>query len=731
VRRELAPRRLIPVLSAGAVIGILEVVLASSFAALVYGGDAAVHVHRAIGFNLFGAAAILTIISLRTTIPGVVGSVQDITAAILALVATAITRESPGALYETFLTLIAAVILTTSLTGVLFLVLGRFKLGDLIRFVPYPVIGGFLAGTGWLLFKGGMGILAARSLTLVELHRFIRPDPVLKWAPGVAFAIILLILVRRFRHFLIIPGAVVVGTALFYAILPFTGKSIVLAKVHRWLLGPFPFGSDLFDFLTVEALTRADWGAIAGQIVNILAVLLVAGLALLLNASGIELITGRDADLNRELGAAGAANLAGAVGGGVVGFQALSLTALAKRTGATSRLVGLVAAGVCVVALVFGAELLSLVPRAVLGGVVVFLGLAFLYEWVVDAWAKLLRRDYVVVVLILLAVALFGFLPGIGVGLVLAITLFVVDYSRANVVKDEIGGSRYRSKVDREPQHVEILRSEGDRIHIMTLQGIVFFGTAHSLLQRIHRRAEDPQRPRLAFLLIDFRRVTALDSSAVLAFIKAHRLAEARDFTLLLTGLSGQVRRQLERGGFAEAGVELRTFPELDRGVQWCEDRILEAEGAEVAEHALSLPALLGEELGESLDPSRLMAYLEPMEVEAGRELIRQGDPSEDLYFLESGRLTAQFVRPDGDTVRLRTMAPGTVVGEVTLYLGTVRTASVVTDVPSKVHRLTARRLREMEREDPELAAAVHRLFARLLAERLSDALRTMDALLE
>jgi SulP family sulfate permease len=88
-------------------------------------------------------------------------------------------------------------------------------------------------------------------------------------------------------------------------------------------------------------------------------------------------------------------------------------------------------------------------------------------------------------------------------------------------------------------------------------------------------------------------------------------------------------------------------------------------------------------------------------------------------------------MRPDGETVRLQTMSPGTVVGEVTLYLGTARTASVIAETPATVYRLTRPRLEDMERDDPELAAAVHRLFARLLASRLTDALQTMNALLD
>jgi SulP family sulfate permease len=727
VRDELRPRTLIPSLTAGLIIGILEVVLAASFTALIFFGDAAIHLPMALGVNLFAAMVMLAVVAFGSSLPGVVGSLQDVTTAILALISVAVIRELPGAYHETFLTLLAICMVATFITGVFLLVLGRRKLGNLVRFIPYPVIGGFLAGTGWLLVKGGMGLLVGRGLTLQTLHRFFRPDPLLKWVPGVLFAVILLFLVRRFRHFLIIPAAVVVGVVVFYVVLYATDNSVVIAKIHGWVLGPFPYAQNLWDPSTLRVFTKADWLMVLKQGVGIATVPLVAVFALLLNASGIELARRREANLNRELGAAGVGNLVGSIFGGVPGFHALSLTALAQRTGTTSRLVGLVAAAVCGLTLFFGANMLSLFPRTVLGGLVVFLGLAFLVEWVWDARSKLVRRDYMVVLLILLAVAALGFLPGVGLGLILAIVLFVIDYSRTDVVKNELSGDTYRSKVDRAPAQQEVLRQAGDRILILRLQGIVFFGTANTLLERIRRQLADRGAAPVSFLLLDFERVTGLDSSAVLAFLKIQQVAEARGMVLVLSALSAPVRRQLDRGGFnLEDREKLRVVADLDHGAQWAEDRLL-AEAGVAASPAAPEP----DGFGLGVDASRLMGYLEPLEVPAGHEVIAQGEPADDLYFLESGRLTAVLRLEDGDSVRLRTMAAGVAVGEVGMYLRAERTASVVADTPSRLYRLTRQSLEEIHRRDPELAAEVHRGFARLMARRLADSLEAMEQLLE
>jgi sulfate permease, SulP family len=727
-REELAPGRLVPTLTFGLVLGALEVVLAISLAALIFAGPLSTHLEAGIGLGLVSASVVMVVVALRSSLPGAVASVQDSTAAVLAVVTGQIALDVSPAAENGFLTVVVAIGFTTVATGLVLLALGLLRLGNLIRFMPYPVVGGFLAGTGLLLAKGGIGVLSGIAVSSSTLDELLSADVVEKWVPGVAFAAALLVLVRRWRHLLLLPAAILASLALFYAVAAVVGSGVSELEAGGWLLGPFP-GTGLWEPWAVEGLGQADWGAIAAQTPNMATVALVAAVALLLNTTGIELAVDRDLDLNRELRASGGANIVAGLGGGIVGFHALSLTSLGHRGGAR-RLVGVVAGLVCAIALVFGGSFVELLPRVVVGGLLLFLGVTFLVEWIYDAWSKLPRADYAVVILIVLVIGAFGFLPGVAVGLVLAVTLFVVDYSRTEVVKHALSGGSYRSNVERDSQQLEVLRALGDEAFILELQGFLFFGTANSLLDRIRDRALAVGEAPLSFLVLDFRRVIGLDSSAVLAFIKVHRLAQGQGFTLIATGLS-ELRRELERGGFSEAALPgLRVFADVDRAIQWCEDRLLEREAA-AGEAPRTLDALLRDGFGLSVDAERLLPYLEVVELPAGQELISQGEPSTDVYLLESGRLTAVLTLPQGGQVRLRTMAPGTVVGEVTMYLETVRSASVVTEQPSRLYRLTTGALAAMERDEPELAAALHRALARLLAQRLTDAQRTMEALLD
>ncbi len=261
----------------------------------------------------------------------------------------------------------------------------------------------------------------------------------------------------------------------------------------------------------------------------------------------------RDLDTNQELRDAGFLNVISGALGGIPGYHALSLTALAERMSVNTRTAGLVASLVPLAAVVFGAAVIELIPRMIVGGVLVFLGLAFIVEWVWDKRRSLPRVEYAVVLVILAGIITKGFLPGVVIGLVMAVVLFAVSYGRIELVREVAFGDTYRSNVDRPPAERASLREMGERVQILRVHGFVFFGSASGLLERIRKRVETAA-PR--FLLMDLRQVTGVDASAVMSFVKVTHLAQASGFELVLAGASDRVREQLARGGVvASEGV--------------------------------------------------------------------------------------------------------------------------------------------------------------------------------
>ena len=185
------------------------------------------------------------------------------------------------------------------------------------------------------------------------------------------------------------------------------GSSLEEVRQGRWLLGPFE-SARLWEPWTLRALTGADWSAVLGQWAGIATAVLVAVIAVLFNVSGTEVVLHRDLDTNRELRDAGVLNVVSGALGGIPGYHALSLTALAERMSVNARTAGLVASLVPLAAVVFGAAFVELIPRMIVGGVLVFLGLAFITEWVWDKRRSLPTVEYVVVWVILLGIIEIG-----------------------------------------------------------------------------------------------------------------------------------------------------------------------------------------------------------------------------------------------------------------------------------------------------------------------------------
>jgi SulP family sulfate permease len=703
------------VLAAGAAIGVVEAVFAVALASLVFGGRIADYLAEGIALYLGAACLTLAFLAWRAGKRRVIGGLQATGAVLLSIVAaTTGLVGSPGG---GFVGVVAATAVVTILCGVAFLVLGMRRRAGLIRYIPVPVVGGFIAGAGWVLLQGAVHMSIDEPLFYTELGDLLEGQAVRMWLPAVAFGVVLLVAVKIVKKPLVIPVTIGLGLAGFALVALAAGASIEDVREGGWLLGPFT--DDMgWNSWSVDALTAADWLAVARSWAAIIVAVVVSALVLLFNLGEAEVVLDRDLDTDQEFRDAGLLNLVSGALGGIPSYHSRTFTSLAARMDVDARRAGLVAAIVPLAALLFGAAVLELIPRMIVGGMLAFLGLSFIAEWVLDRRRSLPRVEYVVVLVILAVVVVRGYLPGVIVGLVLAVGLFAVSYARVDLVHEVTFGDVYRSNVDRPPAERERLRTLAGHVQILRVTGHVFFGSTNRLLDRIRARAEGETPPR--FLVIDLRRVTGVDASAAAALAKAERLASAQGAEIVLTGASEAVRARLERGGVlgTEGIVSFET--DLDAGLQRCEEALLE--GATAQGDGVTSPDGV---------PPGLARYLDRVQVAEGTVLLHQDEPPGDIYVLVEGRLAVETSAPDGRRVRVRGLRPGVVVGEIALYAGVPRTADVVAETPCVVLRCSSEQIARMEAEDPQEAAGLHRWLASILADRLGDTMRTFDALMD
>ncbi|NND84529.1 MAG: SulP family inorganic anion transporter, partial [Acidimicrobiia bacterium] len=532
-------------LGAGVVVGLLVVVMSASYASLIFRGPLADRLPLGVAILLASAVVHAVVLAFTSRFEGLVARPQSPIVPILGLMAAAIVVAVPeGSSDDTVLaTVVAALIVASLLTGGVVGAIGVFGLGRFIRFIPHPVIGGFLAGSGYLLLRGGLQVLLESDVLVGAGDAWVDRWEV--WVPGILFALLTTVVLRRSRHPLALPALIVGGIGLFYAAALVAGVDFAEVRAAGWFLVDID-GRTLWQGIDASLLDDVEWLVVAAQWPSFATVALVSAVSVLLTLTAMELQTGNDADLDRELRSAGLSNVLAGLAGGVVGYHSLSLSTLAGKLGARSRAIGIVVALVAAGALFVDARPIGLVPVWLVGGLLCYLGIEFLIEWLWEARRTLTRGDFLVVVLIVVTTGLVGYIQAIGLGVVLAVVLFVVKYSRVDAVKHLLSGRDHRSNVERPRADRELLRVHGDRIRLIVLQGFVFFGTASRVLESVRAMFLEPESMHPSYLVVDFRRVTGMDSSATMSLAKLLRLAGTHDCVVVLSGLEGDLRRQVE-----------------------------------------------------------------------------------------------------------------------------------------------------------------------------------------
>jgi SulP family sulfate permease len=702
---------------------ILEIIFVVAFTALIYSGELSSQIPRALGFIITGDAMLCMVVALLSSNPAAIGVEQDTPGVMLSVIAVGIIAALSGASSHQFATVTMMIITTTLLTSLVLSALGVFKLGGLARFLPYPVIGGFLAGSGWLLVQGGVGIMVDGRL----VPRLLEWNALMLWIPGFVLGIMIYLTAQKIKKPYTIPSLMLVACVLFYAWAWVMNISIPKLQAQGWLLDS-SLSTGTWGFALSPAIVlQVDWGLLFKQLPALIAVAIISVVALLLNSSGMELILKKDIDLNRELITAGIGNLAAGLAGGLVGFQDISFSTLNHVMGGGRRLVGLLAALLIGATIFVGTSAILYIPKFVLGSVLIYLGIELLVEWVYQAWFKFSRLDFFVVMTILVVLAAWGVLEGVIAGLILAVFTFVVSYSRISVIKFAFTGREYNSRVTRAPDEQQVLETHGDELYIMRLEGFIFFGTANGIFERLREHVNSATVNKIKYSLFDFSKVTGIDSTGMLSFARMLQWSQEQGITLIIAGLAEEMQKQFSPANLSIEGRALKLFVDADHGIEWCENEIMAANLVDLhvnRDLSEQLEAILGDNGGE-----RLIPYLNCHEYRTGEYLIREGDVADFIYFIQSGHVTAQLESTGKNPIRLETINSGRTVGEIAFFLGTRRTASVIANQDSIVYSLSLEDLERMEVSDPESANLFHRLSVILLSQRVMHLTYTVRAL--
>ena len=493
---------------AGLICSVLSAAYCLSYAALIFAGPLEHVLAYGVAVTFLSAAIAGLIVASRSSlsfaIAGPDSSISVVLAALVAIVVQRLAQDAADPLVPTLI----ALSLTTALTGLLLCILGFTHAGRAIRFIPFPVIGGFLGATGWLMITGAMQVVTDQRPVLVNFRAFIDPAMIAKLAAALVVGVVLHLALRRSKSPFVMPGVLLAAFVAAYLVLPLIGASIGDAQIHGWMFRPQP-DAELISPWQPGMLQRFSWTSLPALAGDLLAVMFVTVINFLLNTTGIEIATRTDANIDRDLKVLGVANIVSAAFGGYVSCTSLSRSILVRTAGATGRISGVTVAAISAALLFAGPSLVGYVPKFILGGLLLFFGGGLVYQWLIQSSRQLQRIDYLSLIAIALLIINWGFIAGVLTGVVIGCATFAFSVSRVNAIKFSFDGSEYRSALDRGAQEQALLAKHGWEIQGMALQSYLFFGSTNRLYQ--HVKALLVQHRQCRFLIFDFNRVTGID----------------------------------------------------------------------------------------------------------------------------------------------------------------------------------------------------------------------------
>ncbi len=672
-------------------------------------------------------AGILGATALGLVAPALGGTNRLITApcapAAAVLSALAIDLTQRGIAPESGMLMVALVALVC---GVLQVAFGAVGLGRLIKYMPYPVVSGYLSGVGLIIIVSQVpkflgtpkGTQFWASLWTPELWN---------WNGIMVGAVTIAVMVLAPKLTKAVPAAILglaaaivtyfgLGYGLDSSLLTLTGNSLVVgplgggggsfmdAMVGRWQAVGSLNPADL-RFLITPALT--------------LAVLL--SIDTLKTCVVVDAITRSRHNSNRELIAQGLGNVAATAIGGVPGAGTMGATLVNINSGAKTRLSGVIEGVLALAAFLLLGKLLAWIPIAALAGILIVVGVRMFDR---HSLHLLQQRstilDFVVIVAVVVVAKTVSLIAASGVGIALAILLFLREQIGGSVIRRKTYGHQMFSKTVRLPEERAILEERGERAVIFELQGSLFFGTTDQLLSGI-----EPELKTRDYVLLDMRRVQSVDVTAAHVLDRIEdALAETKGFLIF-----SQLPHNLPSGRdmqqyFDQVGLvrqrHIRLFGELDQALEWVENRILEEARLERAEETSLELAEVELFRGRAQDTlADLEACMERRSFKAGERIFQAGDTSDDVFLIRRGAVRIVLPLEGMQDHHLATFGRGDFFGEMAFLDRQPRSADAVAHSDTEVFVLSRQRFDGLRDEHKKLAIQLLEGLARELALRL------------
>ncbi|KAI1459055.1 sulfate transporter family protein [Annulohypoxylon moriforme] len=514
-----------------------------------------------------------------------------------ATITVTVGEDKPDAVIATTITSFA---ISSMLTGLVFYLMGKFRLGYVVGFIPRHILIGCIGGVGWFLIATGFEV----SARLEEFHydldtgrRLIQSDTLPLWLIPLTLAIILFFLQRKITSKYFLPIYILCVPIFFYFFV-FSIDSLDPGNLRQagWIFQAPEAGEPWWYFWTLYKFNLVHWGAVLETSGAMFALTFFSVLHVPINVPALAQISGEDhLDLDHELKLHGYSNFISGCVGSIQNYLVFANTLFFMRSGGDSRLAGFMLAALTFGVMTIGPVIIGYIPVMVVGTLIFVLGFELLMDALVSTRRKLKLLEYLTIVVIVLTMGIYDFVVGIFVGIILAFVSAILHASQVSAIRATYTGDQVGSMVRRNPSQHHYLQEVGSQTYVIKLSGFLFFGTIVGVEEKIRSLISDNvfnEHP-IKFVIVDLWHVTGIDYSAAEGFKTINRLLYGKGVQLLISGKDAESRlgRDLRAVGLGSDGPEVMFMPDLNSALESCENEQLKTFYARQEALRISRPA--------------------------------------------------------------------------------------------------------------------------------------------
>ena len=694
--------------------------------AIAFGVTVMVPLGAALGAK--GALAGMLGVAVLGLVAAVLGGTQRLISAPCApaaavLSALTLQQSQAGASVDQVLVLLFSVALVSSLLQIAF---GLARVGQLIKFMPYPVVSGYLSGVGLIIILSQLPKWLALPKG-ISLWQGVQAPSLWQGPSLVVGAATALVMVVAPRFKTKVPPVIL---GLLGGVVAYWGMAMTVSPSWQSLEGNVNvIGALSADPASLVASMLSPWQSVGTGVLPRWDLVLwpALTLAVLLSIDTLktcvvlDAMTGTRHQSNRELMGQGVGNLAATLCGGMPGAGTMGATLVNKASGGMTSMSGVFQGLWSLLAVFVLTPLIAWVPVAALAALLTVIGVRMI-DWHSLHWlkARSTRMDFMVIAVVVLVANTWSLIAASGLGVGLAILMYIREQIYSSTVRRQTNGAQRFSKRVRTSSERAFLEQHGGQTAIFELQGSLFFGTTDQLYTALEPTIGPGRR-----LILDFQRVQSLDVTA------EHMLHRVRDRLHDLGGMvvltrlpehlpSGRnLKAFIQEMGIVDQ-VSLLVMDDLSDALEWAEDQILAQMNAPTLDMGcLPVPAfeLLAHMSEEERD--QLARVAERRRHEPGDTILRSGGRGDALMLLGLGEVSVYLPLSHGQSLQVATLGRGAHFAEMSFLDGQPYSADVRAVTACEVFVISRHVLEATLGGNPRVMAALMKAIAMALADRL------------